>query len=269
MSSLGILPSKSVRPTGASRRLRSTEYPTFLTKIETQAPTFHNATPGALCRIWAIAINTATIRSHRSSCERAGTHDIGCVCFLTKAQDFRQSIAREPPEALAPRARSPPFDAARTALDLPHSSHVPEPGTTSIQPQACTNFGTSTSTGLDSHVASNCRLGKQVATARRKAGVGQCLTGEHRMTPPRVYRPLSQGLRLERAGPVLATSRTTNQVVLARRSTSSADIWLVRRQRPKRPPRQVCETGFWLDRLWTLSVATAVCASRGNTIWSM
>lgn len=89
------------------------------------------------------------------------------------------------------------------------------------------------------------------------------------MSLPRMYRPLSQGLRLERAGPVLATSRTTNQVVLARRSTSSADIWLVHRQFPKRPPRQVCETGFWLDRLWTLSVATAVCASRGNTIWSM
>lgn len=168
-----------------------------------------------------------------------------------------------------PRARSRPFDAARTALDLPHSSHVPEPGTTSIQPQACTNFGTSTSTGLDSHVASNCRLGKQVATASKKAGVGQCLTGEHRMSLPRMYRPLGQGLRLERAGPVLATSRTTNQVVLARRSTSSADIWPVHRQRPKRPPRQVCETGFWLDRLRTLSVATAVCASRGNTIWSM
>lgn len=58
--------------------------------------------PWALWRIWAIAINTATIRSHRSSCERAGTHDIGCVCFLTKEQDFRQSIARAPPEALAP-----------------------------------------------------------------------------------------------------------------------------------------------------------------------
>lgn len=102
VSFLGILPSKNVRPTGASRRLRPTEYPTFFTKIETQAPTFHNATPWVLCRIWAIAINTATIRSHRSSCERAGTHDIGCVCFLTKGQDFRQSIAREPPEALAP-----------------------------------------------------------------------------------------------------------------------------------------------------------------------
>lgn len=191
------------------------------------------------------------------------------LCLLSdKGAGFRQSIAREPSER-PPRARSRPFDAGRTALDLPHSSHVPEPGTTSIQPQACMNFGTSTSTGLDSHVASNCTLSKQVATARRKAGVGQCLTGEHRMTPPRMYRPLGQGLRLERAGPVLATSRTTNQVVLARRSTSSADIWLVRRQRPKRPPRQVCETGFWLDRLWTLSVATAVCASRGNTIWSM
>lgn len=88
------------------------------------------------------------------------------------------------------------------------------------------------------------------------------------MSLPRMYRPLSQGLRLERARPVLATSRTNNQVVLARRSTSSADIW-VRRQRPRRPPRQVCETGFSLDRLRTLSVATAVCASRGNTIWSM
>lgn len=89
------------------------------------------------------------------------------------------------------------------------------------------------------------------------------------MSLPRMYRPLSQGLRLERAGPVLATSRTNSQVVLARRSTSSADIWLVRRQRLKRPPGQVCETGFSLDRLRTLSVATAVCASRGNTIWSM
>lgn len=89
------------------------------------------------------------------------------------------------------------------------------------------------------------------------------------MTPPRMYRPLSQGLRLERAGPVLAASRTNNQVALARRSTSSADIWLVHRQRPRRPPRQVCEMGFSLDRLRTLSMATAVCASRGNTIWSM
>lgn len=86
------------------------------------------------------------------------------------------------------------------------------------------------------------------------------------MTPPRMYRPLGQGLRLERAGPVLAASRTNNQVVLARRSTKSADIWLVHRQRPRRPPHQVCETGFWLDRLRTLSMATAVCASRGNTI---
>lgn len=89
------------------------------------------------------------------------------------------------------------------------------------------------------------------------------------MTPPRMYRPLSQGLRLERAGPVLAASHTNNQVVFARRSTSSADIWLVHRRRPRRPPRQVCETGFSLDRLRTLSIATAACASRGNTIWSM
>lgn len=89
------------------------------------------------------------------------------------------------------------------------------------------------------------------------------------MTPPRMYRPLGHCLRLERAGQVLATSRTNNQVVLARRSTSSADIWLVHRQRPRRPPGQVCETGFSLDRLGTLSVATAVCASRGNAIWSM
>lgn len=102
MSPLGILLSKSVRPTGASRRLRPTEYPTFFIKIETQAPTFHNSTPWARCRIWAIAINTATIRGERSSCERTGTHDIGCVCFLTKRQDFRQSIARAPPEAIAP-----------------------------------------------------------------------------------------------------------------------------------------------------------------------
>lgn len=86
---------------------------------------------------------------------------------------------------------------------------------------------------------------------------------------PRMYRPLSQGLRLERAGPVLAASRTNNQVVLARRSISSGDICLVRRQRPRRPLRQVCEMGFLLDRLRTLSMATAVCASRGNTIWSM
>lgn len=89
------------------------------------------------------------------------------------------------------------------------------------------------------------------------------------MTPPRMYRPLSQGLRLERAGPLLAASRTNSQVVLVRRSTSSADIWLVHRQRPRRPPRQVCETGFSLDGLRALSMATAVCASRGNRIWSM
>lgn len=72
VSLLGMLPSKNVRPTGASRRLRPTEYPMFLTKIETQAPTFHNATRWALCRIWATAINTATIRSHRSSCNGRG-----------------------------------------------------------------------------------------------------------------------------------------------------------------------------------------------------
>lgn len=97
-----MLPLKRVRPTGAGRRLRPTEYPTFFTKIKTQAPTFHNANPWARCRIWASAINTATVRSQRSSCERAGTQGIGCVCFLTEGQDFRQSIAREPPEALAP-----------------------------------------------------------------------------------------------------------------------------------------------------------------------
>lgn len=51
------------------------------------------------------------------------------------------------------------------------------------------------------------------------------------MTPPRMYGPLRQSLRLERAGPVLATSRTTNQVVLAMRSTLSADIGRVHRQR--------------------------------------
>lgn len=89
------------------------------------------------------------------------------------------------------------------------------------------------------------------------------------MTPPRMYRPLSQGLRLKRAGPLLAASRTNSQVVRVRRGTSSADIWLVHRQRPRRPPRQVCETGFWLDSFGALSMATAVCASRGNTIWSM
>lgn len=54
------------------------------------------------------------------------------------------------------------------------------------------------------------------------------------MSLPRMYRPLSQGLRLERAGPVFATSRTTNQVVLAMRSTLSADIGRVYRHRPSR-----------------------------------
>lgn len=120
MSFLAILPSKSVRPTGASRRLRPTEYPTFLTKIETQAPTFHNATPWARCRTWATAMNTATIRSQRSSRERAGIQDIGRVCFLTKGQDSDSRL----PES---RARCSPqrpissLDATRTALDLPHT----------------------------------------------------------------------------------------------------------------------------------------------------
>lgn len=115
-SFLGILPSKSVRPTGASRRLRPTEYPTFLTKIETQAPAFHNAMPWARCRIRAIAINTATIRSQTSSRERAATQNIGCVCFLTKGQDFRQSIAREPSEALAPAPDLVPLMPAEPSL---------------------------------------------------------------------------------------------------------------------------------------------------------
>lgn len=89
------------------------------------------------------------------------------------------------------------------------------PGTTTIQPQACTNFGTSTSTGLDSHVASNCRFGKQVATAFRKNGVGQCLAGEHRMTLPRMYRFSHQGLRVDRAGPARAGLATPHRYKLS------------------------------------------------------
>ncbi len=263
-----MLPLKRVRPTGASRRLRPTEYPTFFTKIETQAPTFPNANPWARCGIWASAINTATVRSQRSSRKRAGLRRSAVFAFRQRGRTSDSRLPESRPRRSPPRPIPCP-DAARTAVDLLHSSHAPEPGTTRSQPRACTNFGTSTSTGLDSHVASNCRFGKQVATACRKAGVGQCLAREHRMTPPRMYRPLSQGLRLERPGPVLAASRTNNQVVLARRSASSADIWLVHRQRHRRPPRQVCETGFSLDRLRTLPMATAVCASRGNTIWSM
>lgn len=38
-SSLRMLPSKGVRPMGASRRLRPTEFPTFFAKIEAQTHT--------------------------------------------------------------------------------------------------------------------------------------------------------------------------------------------------------------------------------------
>ncbi|WP_084299065.1 hypothetical protein [Bradyrhizobium sp. WSM1743] len=62
-----------------------------------------------------------------------------------------------------------------------------------------------TPTGLDSHVASNCRFEKQAATAFGKAGAGQCLTGEHRMTLSPMYRLLGQGSRLRSGRIGLAT----------------------------------------------------------------
>lgn len=79
VTSLAMLPLKRVRPTGASRRLRPTEYPTFFTKIETQAPTFPNANPWARCGIWASAINTATVRSQRSSRDGRDSGDRPCL----------------------------------------------------------------------------------------------------------------------------------------------------------------------------------------------
>lgn len=153
-----MLRSELVRPRGASRRLRATEHPTLFTKTETQAHTFQNATRGRVTALWASAINSTTIRSQRSSRQRAGTQDIGFVRFLTKRQDFRDPIDREPSKA---RAAGPDLaPSCHRALICRTRSHAPDPGTTSVRPQACTNFATSTSTRLDSHVASHCRFGK-------------------------------------------------------------------------------------------------------------
>lgn len=161
LSSLGMLRSKHVRPRGASRRVRAIEYPALFTKIETQAHTFQSATSGRVAGLWTTAVNSTTIRSQRSSRQGAGTQDIGFVRFLTEGQDFRHSIAREPSEAGAAGPDLAPSCHPNRALICRTRAHAPEPGTTSIQPQACTNFATSsTSTRLDSHVASNCRFGK-------------------------------------------------------------------------------------------------------------
>lgn len=87
-----------MRPTGAS--FRPTEYLTFFVKIETQAHTFHKATLGRVAE-------SGYSDQHRNNSElkvvsrTGGTQDTGCVCCLTKGHDFRQSIAREPPQALA------------------------------------------------------------------------------------------------------------------------------------------------------------------------
>lgn len=99
VSSLGILPSKSVRLTGAS--FRPTEYPTFFVKIETQAHTFHNATPWARCRVW---LQRSTPQQFAAQGRLANGRDSRHrLCLLSdKGADFRQSIAREPPQALAP-----------------------------------------------------------------------------------------------------------------------------------------------------------------------
>lgn len=114
-----------------------------------------------------------------SSREGTRTQDIGCVCFLTKGR-------------IPTRARR----AFRHKLARIRTR--------------------STSTGLDSHVASNCRFGKQAATAFRKTGVGQCLAGEHRMTLPRMYRLSHPALRVDRAGPARAGSATPHRYKLSR-----------------------------------------------------
>lgn len=89
-------------------------------------------------------------------------------------------------------------------------------GPTSLPPHLARIRTRSTSTGLDSHVASNCRFGKQAATAFRNTGVGQCLAGEHRMTLPRMYRLSHQGLRVDRAGPARAGLATPHRYKLSR-----------------------------------------------------
>lgn len=78
-----------------------------------------NATRGRVAGLWATAIKNATI-CIRSPRQRAGTQDIGYVCFLTKGQDsdsrLPESRARRPPQRSIPC-----LDATRAALDLPHT----------------------------------------------------------------------------------------------------------------------------------------------------
>lgn len=155
-----------MRPTGAS--FRPTEYPTFFVKIETQAHTFHKATPWARCRVW---LQRSTPQQFAAQGRLANGRDSRHrLCLLSdKGARFPTVDCPRAASGARPRARARALMPAEPPLICRTRSHAPEPGTTRIQPQACTNFGTSTSTGLDSHVASNCRFGEQVATASEKS----------------------------------------------------------------------------------------------------